>query len=331
MPVPLFIAAAAITGGAAAGTMALVDTYEENILERLEEIHGPKFYEGLQLSKQQAMEIIGKARFYIHNKIWLKNWNDLITLREIIARDMAVTDAHRKRYILALLNTLKDIKAQDGALFTYLSTSPTPEERLLEDTIKRGETIAEGAAKVVTKSTEALNKGLPWYLRPKNLAIGAAVVAGLYGLTLATPYLKALTRKRRNYKPNPNAEKIFADFMGRKSRGGYEIETDNFEELADLGSVLDIGYRSSKWKRRENYLHSFKNPPPDVSDTGRGNNHNTRERPEGAPRRYNRLNGGLHQWPKEKQKGKHPAAAIVRQHAAGAMLEIQRAAVEITR
>jgi hypothetical protein len=91
---------------------------------------------------------------------------------------------------------------------------------------------------------------------------------GLAGL--AWFYIAPLMPRRPRYKKNPiskreaqkklqkDAEEKYLEFHAKPPRRRKKIMLPDLGEMVELGSALEIGYRSKKWTgKAENYLHKF--------------------------------------------------------------------------
>lgn len=119
--------------------------------------------------------------------------------------------------------------------------------------------LARGKAAIVEAAKEASDK-LPFYAQAKFIVpILLSIVALAY-----FKELKTFIPKRRSYKKNPvsrkrlKAQSLYEDFHDFKPTKRISIPHIDTDELVQLGSCLDIGYRSNKWTgKAENYLHEF--------------------------------------------------------------------------
>lgn len=130
------------------------------------------------------------------------------------------------------------------------------------DKIKRGVgAVASTGAEIIESASDAL----PWYAKPK-IIIPVLGIAGVLFLLGYSGLGKRLFRSRKSepeYLQNPVSKRAkvlekyeeFHGFKARRARSIKRIDTDN---LAELGSALEIGYRSGKWDgKKRNYLHKF--------------------------------------------------------------------------
>lgn len=257
--------------------LGLIDSYEEDILEALEEIFGANILANIGLSEKDTLTAIGKAAYYYRTGAFTRSRAAAPALRDAIARDMKISTAAGKSSILKILFFLEDIGPDRPVLNTYLSTRPITTDTRIE-AVKAGagkiaSNITEGARDTIKESlqvvTRAAGEGLkvadenlPWYMKPRTLLIGGAIAAFVvYGL----PLLKALPRP--SYRPNPvplaevkraKAEGKYKEFHKRPPRRRIALPAIDTSELVQLGSALEIGYKSDKWTgKKQNYLHQF--------------------------------------------------------------------------
>jgi hypothetical protein len=121
--------------------------------------------------------------------------------------------------------------------------------------------IQEGAKDTFKEAAAAVSDSLPWYAKPKILAVTAGVGVLLWYFSSAKGLIDFV---RPKYKSNPvpakrdearRMYKVFNDFEPKKTLQIPHVDAD---ELAHLGTALEIGYKSKKWSgKNENYLHKF--------------------------------------------------------------------------
>ena len=147
-----------------------------------------------------------------------------------------------------------EAKAQGGQTRTETLTS-------VADSVK--DKVAQGTreiAKTFADTASYALQDLPWFLQPKFLLIGGAVVGGLFLLGYSGVG-KALIRPKYKTNPVPRSElaaRKYREFHGFNPGKTVRIPEIDTSHLTELGKALEIGYRSGKWTGKpENYLHQF--------------------------------------------------------------------------
>jgi hypothetical protein len=197
------------------------------------------------------------------------------TTRAAAAAALGWNDDAKKRAILVLLMFLEDLTDQlhkDWLFGKVGIASYTTAARQTAANIATGaqSVVQETAREFVQTAARAARAGLdeagavlPWYLNPKLL-----LPLGLAGL--AWFYIAPLMPRRPRYKKNPiskreaqkklqkDAEEKYLEFHAKPPRRRKKIMLPDLGEMVELGSALEIGYRSKKWTgKAENYLHKF--------------------------------------------------------------------------
>jgi len=269
MPIPL-IAIAAAAGGAGFLTWgAISDTYEAKAVEALANYYKgtyPNYPANYGFTKTDMARIFGKYRYYVReHQIGYRDYRGVYAK---IASDLGITDAQRRRFVLVALMDLDNIT--DSSLIEYFRG----EDKGSEVVAKKVGVVARSAKEVI----QAADASLPWYMQPKTLLIVAAV-GGVAYLALTTglarkaagaavgmanrkingqEYNKNPITKSRKEKAIEAANRAYEIFHDKKPAAAYLLPPIDFENVAELGSALEIGYESDKWGgKKKPYLHKF--------------------------------------------------------------------------
>ena len=123
------------------------------------------------------------------------------------------------------------------------------------------ETASDAMDLARSAADTALNLG-PWYMKPKIilplLLVGLGFfywdkVKGLLPKNPAIKYLQNPIPKRA-----AQAAKLYETFTEHTATRRRPIPAIDTSELAELGTALELGYKSDKWTgKRQNYLHEF--------------------------------------------------------------------------
>jgi hypothetical protein len=193
-----------------------------------------------------------------------------VAARDFVARELGWADDARRRGILGLLFFLEDNR--DPLHLAWLKSDVTAgsySQAAGAAAVRAGSAIREGVQDTAREFVQTVAQGaragldeaakiLPWYANPKILIpFGLAAAAWIY----IRPLLPA--PRRPGYKKNPiekskKAAAKYEEFHAMPPTRRHEIDEIDTSELVDLGSVLEIGYKSKKWTgKNENYLHKF--------------------------------------------------------------------------
>ena len=257
----------------------LGSSYEEDIFDVLSK-KNYGIVQNVGMTEKDILKVIGKAAFYFQKGIFTRGYKSsrekALALRDAIARDMKKTAAADKSAILRVLLMLEDVtKSENPVLAAYLAPGGVTAGARM-DAIKTGaaqavtattehlktvarETVSD-AGRLVTSAVATANEAAPWYLKPRNLALGALGIGFvMYGL----PLLRMLPKPRRSYQQNPVSKRAAAarkyeEFHDRKPTKRTSIPEIDTSELVELGKALEIGYQSDKWTGiKQDYLHEF--------------------------------------------------------------------------
>lgn len=193
MAIPLIpLSIALSTGGAASGFgYLMLSTYEGKVLSFLQNKNNPPYknypIEPWKMSENIALQAIGKMRWYVVNKKANINDNkELLGLAKKIMLDlnMPLDSLGVRRMTAFLMSVRDDVKKTDGSLYSYIRGGLTDRDLI----VKRLTSVSE-------KSTDLIEKTLPWFLKPRNI-LKIAIGGGLayVGFVYVLPALKTVKK-----------------------------------------------------------------------------------------------------------------------------------------
>jgi len=261
--IPLAIVAVSAAGGL---TWAVVnDTAEGKTVSELKDKYKsayPNWPQNLGFNEVDAAKIFGKFRYGVRAKYW--GPRDYTAAAKAISKDLKIADYRKAHNLLIFLSDITD-----NDLKRYYAGEDVGSEK-----------VAAGAKRIganVSQVTKELDASLPWYMRPKTLAIAAGVglvVVVLIQTGAARRAAGAIISARKSpeggdYKKNPVAldpafevDALYNQFHQAPPSEHFKINSPDVSHLAQLGDVLEIGYKSDKWNQEPtDYLHEFETPP----------------------------------------------------------------------
>lgn len=193
------------------------------------------------------------------------------TTRAAAAAALGWNDDAKKRAILVLLMFLEDLTDQLHKDWLFgkvgIPSYTTAARQTAANIATRAQSVTQDTAReFVATAARALDEAgaaLPWYLNPKLLLpIGLAGLAFFYIAPLMPPRPKykknPISKREAQKKLQKDAEEKYLEFHAKPPRRRKKILLPDFGEMVELGSALEIGYRSKKWTgKAENYLHKF--------------------------------------------------------------------------
>ena len=158
---------------------------------------------------------------------------------------------------------------------SYLSPAGTSWEALKSGAVvnvsNAAASVKEGAADTLKEALDLAKQGAkeigdvaPWYAKPQVIAPLLLIGLGFFYWNNIKQFLPK--KKSIEYRPNPvkrtakeeAAAKMYEKFSDLPAKRRRKIPSIDCSELADLGTALEIGYKSRKWTGKPaNYLHQF--------------------------------------------------------------------------
>jgi len=240
---------------------------DKKILDAFDKIY-PNWLQSIGSSRETALEIV-RAAVALYKAGMSRDRSNVKNVRDAIKAKLSKVDSLQITKTLLFLEGIT--KSNFPVLFDYM----TPAGRTVESyKSAAAQSIQQTAQDIKTSAQDTIKEAaatitdvLPWYAKPKVLALAAAAAAALWYITSAKNVFDMI---RPGYKKNPvpvnsikelkraAARKMYKVFNDKEPKKTLSIPHVDADELAHLGSALEIGYKSKKWTGKpENYLHKF--------------------------------------------------------------------------
>ena len=234
---------------------------DQKILNAFDSMY-TNWLQSVGIARDKALEIV-RAAVALYKAGMSRDRSNLRTVRDAIKTKLPGVDSLAVTKILMYLEGIT--KSNNPVLAAYM----TPEGRTIQsyktaaaqELQDRAESIKAGAVDTIKEAAQSVTESLPWYAKPKILAGAAAVGILLWYFNSAKGLVNFI---RPKYQSNPvkskreAARKMYKVFNDAEPRKTLQIPHVDADELAHLGTALEIGYKSKKWTgKNANYLHQF--------------------------------------------------------------------------
>ena len=178
-----YIAAAIYT----AVKLAQVD---KRILAAFSEMYGENYLKNLGLTYDQALEVV-RCAAALYKSGYPRDRAKFAEMKGIIGAKMGMKDTLP---ITRLLFFMEDIRKDNyPTLNDYLSPQGQTIQSYktaISQTVESGASAAKESVKDTLKEAgQVVSESLPWYAKPKILAIGVLAIGAIYALTMAKQFL----------------------------------------------------------------------------------------------------------------------------------------------
>jgi len=234
---------------------------DKKILNAFDSIY-TNWLQSVGTSREMALEI-ARAAVALYKAGMSRDRSNLRTVRDAIKTKLPAVDS------LAITKILMYLEGITKSNYPVLADYMTPAGRSLQSyktqaaqaIQETAQDIKQGARDTITEAAQTVTDSLPWYAKPKILAGAAAVGLLLWYFNSAKGLVNFI---RPKYQGNPvkqkreAARKMYKVFNDAEPKKTLQIPHVDADELAHLGTALEIGYKSKKWTgKNANYLHQF--------------------------------------------------------------------------